>query len=371
MRNVYLLFVIVTISLLSCKQENKKIEIIGETVGYEDSTEIILINTETNITIDTTYISDNKFQFEISLEEPTVFSILVDFKNPSEFDYKFFWVTDKPVEIFMKKGNMRYAKVKGSEIESQADILVQNRKNLESSLDSVQNAIKELKATESDVPKELINMQFEIFNKMTTEDTLFIRNYPNSLHSVYVLTYAMKALPKDDTKKLFESLSNELKESKYGERVKSHLYLSRTYKLGDKMEDFHLPDTNGQQIGLCNFQNKFLLVEFWSSGCRPCRKENPNLVKNYKRFRKEGFEILGITLDERKNDWIKAVKEDSISWITVGDLKGIHGEVPTKFNIRYIPKNYLLDTNGIIIAEDLRGEGLTKKLEEIFKLSRF
>lgn len=123
---------------------------------------------------------------------------------------------------------------------------------------------------------------------------------------------------------------------------------------------------DGNLVGLNNFDNKYILLEFWGSGCGPCRMENPNLLKNYKAYRDKGFEIVSISLDKKRENWENAVKKDSMIWTTVSDLKGYDGDVAITYSIYFIPTNYLIDTNGLIIAKNLRGEKLGEKLKEIF-----
>jgi peroxiredoxin len=128
---------------------------------------------------------------------------------------------------------------------------------------------------------------------------------------------------------------------------------------------FTLPDTTGKMISLASFKGKYVLVDFWASWCGPCRKENPYLVKAYHRFQSKGFEIISISIDASKKSWCTAIQTDSLPWIHVSDGKAGQGPVPDAYGIKSIPKNVLVDKTGKIIARNLRGEELEKKLEEI------
>jgi len=131
--------------------------------------------------------------------------------------------------------------------------------------------------------------------------------------------------------------------------------------------DFTLPDRSGKPVALSSFKGKYVLVDFWASWCGPCRKENPNVVQAYNQFKDKNFTILGVSLDKEKAPWEKAIADDGLSWTHVSDLKFWDSQVVPLYNIQGIPYNVLLDPNGVVIAENLRGEELSQKLAEILK----
>jgi peroxiredoxin len=130
---------------------------------------------------------------------------------------------------------------------------------------------------------------------------------------------------------------------------------------------FTLPDLAGQPLSLSSFKGRYVLVDFWASWCGPCRKENPNVVRAYQQFKNKNFTILGVSLDKEKGPWQKAIAADGLTWAHVSDLKFWESEVVPKYNIQGIPYNVLVDPNGVVIAENLRGEELEKKLGEVLK----
>ena len=130
--------------------------------------------------------------------------------------------------------------------------------------------------------------------------------------------------------------------------------------------DFTQKNTAGKPVKLSDYRGKYVLLDFWASWCGPCRAENPNVLDNYEKYHSKGLEILGVSLDEKKDAWLKAIKDDGLEWAHVSDLKGWKNDVAKEYNIRAVPSNFLIDKEGKIVAVDLRGEELTQKLQEIF-----
>ncbi len=130
---------------------------------------------------------------------------------------------------------------------------------------------------------------------------------------------------------------------------------------------FTMADSTGKAFNLASLKGKYVLVDFWASWCGPCRKENPNVVKAYNQYRDKNFEIVGVSLDDKKANWMKAIDADKLTWIHVSDLKGWQNEAAKMYAVAAVPMNFLLDKNGKIIAKNLRGEDLEKKLAELVK----
>ncbi len=134
--------------------------------------------------------------------------------------------------------------------------------------------------------------------------------------------------------------------------------------VGQLAPDFELPDAEGKNHKLSDFRGKYVLLDFWASWCAPCREENPNIVKQFETFKNKGFTVLGVSLDENKADWLKAIKDDKLNWPHLSELKRWDGKVTLLYKVEGIPASFLLDPQGKIVAKNLRGADLQQFLEK-------
>ena len=148
--------------------------------------------------------------------------------------------------------------------------------------------------------------------------------------------------------------------------LKKNIDDAKNFIIGAVAPDFEQNTPDDKPMKLSDLRGKVVLVDFWASWCGPCRRENPHVVKLYDKYKSKGFEVLGVSLDRKKNSWEKAIVKDKLTWSHVSDLKGWKNKVAKQYSVTSVPHTILLDKEGRILARNLRGADLDAKLKELF-----
>jgi peroxiredoxin len=194
----------------------------------------------------------------------------------------------------------------------------------------------------------------------------FVKSNTSTVVAPYLITRNAWQFELAELEELNGVLDTALVSSIYAQAVQKRVDVLRTVQIGQPAPEFTMNDSTGQPVALSSLKGKVLLVDFWASWCSPCRAENPNVVKAWQAYNKKGFDVLGVSFDSNREKWIKAVKDDNLTWTQVSDLKGWANEAGKLYGVNSIPANVLLDADQKIIGRNLRGEDLLKKLEELF-----
>lgn len=187
--------------------------------------------------------------------------------------------------------------------------------------------------------------------------------------NMYASLMAIQTLEPDNYTDVYKTLDQGLS-ARYPNDRSVRLFHEMVQRLmstgvGQQVPDISLPSPDGKTITLSSLKGKVVLVDFWASWCAPCRRETPNVVKAYAKYKNKGFEIYGVSLDQEKDRWVEAIQKDNMTWLHVSELKQWESEVVRTFSIKGIPFTLLIDREGKIIAKNLRGEELENKLAEV------
>lgn len=194
----------------------------------------------------------------------------------------------------------------------------------------------------------------------------FITAHPASIVSAYALyrNFAYRLSP-DEIDRNLSLLDPALQGTQYAKALRGLSGVLRTVEPGKKAPDFTLNDPDGRPVKLSDHRGKYLLLDFWASWCGPCRKENPNVVRAWQKYKDKGFDVFGVSLDRKKENWVKAIKDDQLTWTHVSDLQFWNSAAAKLYGVRAIPSNLLLAPDGTIVAKNLREEELHEKLAEL------
>ena len=283
---------------------------------------------KTFFNIDSSKIVNGQFNFKGNVKRPDLFGISTN--RDESFSPYYIFIENNTIQVSIDTSNVRTAKITGSA----ANDLFEKYKSKQHG--------------------------FNI-------DSL-IKQYPSSAVTAYILyrNFATSLTPAEieSSLRLFDP---SLADLSYINELKEIVEIKKRVEKGKPAVDFSALSPEGKSLKLSNYYGNYLLLDFWASWCGPCRRENPNLVKVFNKYKSKGFNIFAVSLDQKKENWTNAIAKDNLTWIHVSDLKFWDSAPAKLYAVRNIPSNFLIDPKGNIIGQNLRGEELEKVLSEIFK----
>lgn len=302
--------------------------------------------------------TDGKFEWTGKMPEAQKVTLM--------FPNRAAWVYLEPgnISITGTADSLHLLKVSGSKTQKEADDFEATQEPLNKQLMPLYAVYGKGTDEEKLAREEKISA---IRNEMRQMENKYIAAHPESAFSTSLVTERAGMGNYKDIQAIYDLLGQKAKASASGKRLEERLAVLKRSSIGEQMLNFTQNDVNGSPVNFAAFKGKYVLVDFWASWCGPCRAENPNVLKAYNTYKDKNFTVVGISLDDKGENWKKAIKDDNMPWTQLSDLKGWKNEVSQYYGINGIPSTLLVDPQGKIIAKDLRGELLNKKLRELFE----
>ena len=278
-----------------------------------------------------------------------------------------FYLENSEISVTGSLDSLFNAKISGSKTQDEYKTFIDSNKPLSDLYSRIMIKYQSASQSGNAAGVELYEKQGDsIQTEMNKLQKDFIRTHPSSYVSPSVavgLSYEMEA---EEIDSMISGLDTAIADLPQIKNLKERVAVMKSVSVGQKAPDFTMSDVNGNPVALSSkIGSKLLLIDFWASWCNPCRQENPNVVKTYNEFHKKGFDVFGVSLDQKKEGWVKAIADDKLSWTHVSDLLYWNNAAAKLYAVNSIPANFLLDETGKIIGKNLRGEALYNKVTEV------
>lgn len=375
-----LIYSAVVICLLAACQQSAvgNFEVEGELQGAADQKvflEQIPFNQEAPQVLDTSEMKNGKFALKANSHEEGLYRIRFE-QNPA-----YLFINDK--KDIRIAANAEDSTLKSTKVSSPATaslynfIMVLDSAHTKMLLDDQTRQM--FMQSGNDSMATAVSNSFAMTQKWTGD---YIRNYADTAKSpivaLFALSYAMDMVKQDTVFAMLDKIkkkwpaSTSVKEvakqfDAFAQNQQQGPQMQQGLPVGTMAPEITMDDPDGKSFSLSALRGKYVLVDFWASWCGPCRAENPNVVNAYQQYKNKNFTVLGVSLDQSKSNWLKAIKDDKLDWKQISDLKFWESAAVPLYQIQGIPYNVLIDPQGKIIASELRGPALEAKLAEVLK----
>jgi thiol-disulfide isomerase/thioredoxin len=354
------------ILLSSCGSSNNQFELIGN-ADVSDGTMIYVLQADQNnqpYIKDSTSVQSNSFKFKGISSTPQISYIQVNGVN----GYVLAILENGDIKADIYKDSISKSRVYGTKsnddfikYKAETKYLVDTMNNISSDAQSaIMNGDVD---TAMELEKEYNSKEREV---MLYEWDFIVDNLDSYMSALLLEVFMIEnKVNKDSIIDVYESFSNRIKVSDVGKNIADLLsQFEDPIEVGEIAPDFTAPSIDGPDITLSNelLNNKVTLLDFWAAWCRPCRIENPNLVRLHKKYKSSGFDIIGVSLDRTREQWEQAVIDDNLPWTQVSNLNFWNDPVARRYSIRAIPQSYLLNKDGLVMGKNLRGQELEDRI---------
>ncbi|MCM8570522.1 redoxin domain-containing protein [Gramella jeungdoensis] len=373
MKKIVILISAFVLALTGC-EEDKGYYLTGTIDGVENGKKVYISELDgknrTPVAIDTATVTDGKFELDMEAPElPKLSFLRIEGVNGNVV----FISEDQIISFDINKDSIRGSEVSGGKENKALYEYLAHLKELNRKMSEMQNEMRQaMVAKDTAKLKSLQETQVELRdNDKNFKQELFQRN-KDSYIAVMILTdmLNMRTHSSAEVREMYAEVSDRIKKTDLAQSLKENLDRSSASEIGSKAPSFSAPNPEGEELALEDNLGKVTIVDFWAAWCKPCRVENPNLVKTYNKYKDQGLNIISVSLDRpgQKDKWLQAIEDDNLEeWDHVSNLQFWNDPIAKKYGVRAIPASFVLDENGVIVAKNLRGDELTNKIGELLE----